>query len=100
MCSPFKTDISTLSAGDLSSLCADLWLLSPSCQPYTVLNPSAKGDADPRAKSFLHLIDHVLPDMATQGSHPRYMLIENVAGFQVGQFHSMECPIQQVLMYH
>ncbi|KAJ8591350.1 S-adenosyl-L-methionine-dependent methyltransferase [Rhizopogon salebrosus TDB-379] len=77
-----RTDISTLSAVDLSSLHADLWLLSPSCQPYTVLNPSARGEADPRAKSFLYLIDHVLPDMAAQDSHPRYMLIENVAGFQ------------------
>jgi tRNA (cytosine38-C5)-methyltransferase len=78
---------------DLSCLFADLWLLSPSCQPYTVLNPSAKGEADPRAKSFIHLIDHVLPDMAAQDSHPRYMLIENVAGFQVGLFHSVHYPM-------
>ncbi|KAG2132400.1 S-adenosyl-L-methionine-dependent methyltransferase [Suillus clintonianus] len=77
-----RTDISTLTAIDLLHLHADVWLLSPSCQPYTVLNPSARGEADPRAKSFLHLIDHVLPDLAAQDSQPRYMLIENVAGFQ------------------
>ncbi|KAG1725577.1 S-adenosyl-L-methionine-dependent methyltransferase [Suillus paluster] len=77
-----RTDISTLSAVDLLCLHADVWLLSPSCQPYTVLNPSARGEDDPRAKSFLHLIDHVLPDLAAQDSQPRYMLIENVAGFQ------------------
>lgn len=77
-----RTDISTLSAVDLLHLHADVWLLSPSCQPYTILNPVARGDADPRAKSFLHLIDHILPDLAAQDSQPRYMLIENVAGFQ------------------
>lgn len=77
-----RTDISTLSAVDLSHLHADVWLISPSCQPYTILNPAARGEADPRAKSFLHLIDHILPDLAAQDSQPRYMLIENVAGFQ------------------
>lgn len=77
-----RIDISILSAADLLHLHADVWLLSPSCQPYTILNPAARGEADPRAKSFLHLIDHVLPDLAAQGSQPRYMLIENVAGFQ------------------
>lgn len=77
-----RIDISILSAVDLIYLHADVWLLSPSCQPYTILNPAARGEADPRAKSFLHLIDHVLPDLAAQDSQPRYILIENVAGFQ------------------
>ncbi|KDQ54985.1 hypothetical protein JAAARDRAFT_134696 [Jaapia argillacea MUCL 33604] len=77
-----KTDISTLKAPDLTSLKADIWLLSPSCQPYTVLNPQAKGAADPRAKSFLHLIENVLPSLVPLAQHPRYILIENVAGFE------------------
>ncbi|KAF8577554.1 S-adenosyl-L-methionine-dependent methyltransferase [Ramaria rubella] len=77
-----RTDISRLTAADLSVLNASLWLLSPACQPYTVLNPSAKGGADPRAKSFLHLIETVLPELATTGSHPRWVLVENVAGFE------------------
>ncbi|KAG8220226.1 S-adenosyl-L-methionine-dependent methyltransferase [Butyriboletus roseoflavus] len=77
-----KTDISTLTASDLSRLNANLWLLSPSCQPYTVLNPLAKGAADPRAQSFLHLIDNVLPELSAHDMHPRYLLVENVAGFQ------------------
>lgn len=78
-----QTDITTLTAADLSRLNADLWLLSPSCQPYTVLNPLAKGAADPRAQSFLHLIDDVLPELSAHDMHPRYLLVENVAGFQV-----------------
>ncbi|KAG6373086.1 S-adenosyl-L-methionine-dependent methyltransferase [Boletus reticuloceps] len=77
-----RTDIATLSAADISRLNADLWLLSPSCQPYTVLNPLAKGASDPRAQSFLHLIDNVLPEMSAHDMHPRRLLVENVAGFQ------------------
>ncbi len=78
-----EVDITTLSADELGDLRADLWLLSPSCQPYTVLNPLAKGAEDPRAKSFLHLMEVVLPNLTAQRRHPKYMLIENVAGFEV-----------------
>jgi tRNA (cytosine38-C5)-methyltransferase len=78
-----QTDISRIIAADLPSLDASLWLLSPACQPYTVLNPSAKGSADPRAKSFLHLIESVLPELAELDKHPRWILVENVAGFEV-----------------
>jgi tRNA (cytosine38-C5)-methyltransferase len=67
----------------LAGFNADLWLLSPACQPYTVLNPNAKGGSDPRAQSFLHLITHVLPQMRTDGTCPSYLLVENVAGFEV-----------------
>ncbi|KAI9567003.1 S-adenosyl-L-methionine-dependent methyltransferase [Boletus coccyginus] len=77
-----KTDIATLTAADLSRLNADLWLLSPSCQPYTILNPLAKGAADPRAQSFLHLINNVLPELSAHDMHPRHLLVENVSGFQ------------------
>jgi hypothetical protein len=78
-----QLDISKLQATDLAPLHAQLWLSSPSCQPYTVLNPNAQGDADPRAASFLHLISVVLPALATTQDHPEYILIENVAGFEV-----------------
>ncbi|CCL98331.1 uncharacterized protein FIBRA_00325 [Fibroporia radiculosa] len=71
-----------LNAANLATYRAELWLLSPSCQPYTVLNPLAKGAADPRAKSFIHLIEDVLPEMVRDSTHPKYMLVENVAGFE------------------
>ncbi|KAF8060915.1 S-adenosyl-L-methionine-dependent methyltransferase [Lyophyllum atratum] len=77
-----KVDISTLTATTLASFRADLWLLSPACQPYTVLNPNAQGESDPRARSFLHLIQVVLPDLVAMRSHPARLLIENVAGFE------------------
>jgi tRNA (cytosine38-C5)-methyltransferase len=57
--------------------------MSPACQPYTVLNPKAKGAADPRAQSFLHLIENVLPALAERGAAPACLLVENVAGFEV-----------------
>jgi tRNA (cytosine38-C5)-methyltransferase len=79
----FQVDISTLDADALEPLNANLWLLSPACQPYTVLNPMAKGAADPRAQSFLHLIEDVLPALAVRGAAPTRLLIENVAGFEV-----------------
>ena len=72
-----------MSYEDLIPLDADLWLLSPSCQPYTVLNPLAKGAEDPRAKSFIHLMEDVLPALVARQRHPAYMLVENVAGFEV-----------------
>lgn len=78
-----QVDIGALQAADLAELHADLWLLSPSCQPYTVLNPLAKGAEDPRAKSFIRLTEDVLPDLVKMGKHPQRLLVENVAGFEV-----------------
>jgi len=78
-----QMDISSLTATTLASFRADLWLLSPACQPYTVLNPNAKGEFDPRAASFLHLIKDVLPELAAKTAHPSRLFVENVAGFEV-----------------
>jgi site-specific DNA-cytosine methylase len=80
-----QVDISTLTAGYLASLKATLWLLSPACQPYTVLNPSAKGELDPRAKSFLHLVQNIIPELAREDAHPTHFLVENVGGFEVSR---------------
>lgn len=79
-------DISTLVAADLAAFKADLWLLSPACQPYTILNPKAKDASDPRAQSFLHLIQDVLPELESTNQHPQRLLVENVAGFEVLAF--------------
>jgi tRNA (cytosine38-C5)-methyltransferase len=82
-CSHVQVDINTLDADALEPLNADLWLLSPACQPYTVLNPNSKGASDPRAQSFLYLIEGVLPALAERGAAPTRLLVENVAGFEV-----------------
>ncbi|KAI0327239.1 S-adenosyl-L-methionine-dependent methyltransferase [Cubamyces sp. BRFM 1775] len=77
-----KVDIGSLTPAELASLDAELWLLSPSCQPYTVLNPLAKGAEDPRAKSFIRLMEDVLPELVQMGKQPQRLLVENVAGFE------------------
>ena len=51
-----------------------------------MLNPKAKGAADPRAKSFLHLIENVLPALSERGAAPVRLLVENVAGFEVRRY--------------
>jgi tRNA (cytosine38-C5)-methyltransferase len=79
-----QVDISTLTVEQLARYDADLWMMSPSCQPYTVLNPNAKGAFDKRALSFIHIIQNVLPALVRLDNHPTFMLIENVAGFEVG----------------
>ncbi|GBE78684.1 tRNA (cytosine(38)-C(5))-methyltransferase [Sparassis crispa] len=101
-----KVDISTLTASELRSYKTELWLLSPSCQPYTVLNPLAKGAADPRAKSFIHLVEDVLPELASYGAHPHYLLVENVAGFETSStrqrllttLHSLNYAVLELLL--
>ncbi|KAG7089090.1 hypothetical protein E1B28_010799 [Marasmius oreades] len=95
-----RVNISTLTATKLARYEAEMWLLSPSCQPYTVLNPNAKGDLDPRAKSFLHLIQNVLPEMAQTKSHPSYLLVENVAGFETSSTHSILLETLRRIGYH
>jgi tRNA (cytosine38-C5)-methyltransferase len=88
-----RVDISTLTVHNFASLNAKLWLLSPACQPYTVLNPNAKGGMDPRALSFLHLIQVVLPGLVSQQTQPSHLLIENVAGFAASVYSIVECTV-------
>ncbi|ORZ32655.1 S-adenosyl-L-methionine-dependent methyltransferase [Catenaria anguillulae PL171] len=55
-------------------------LQSPPCQPYTrQLSANQLGASDPRSKSFLYLLD-VLRSLPA-ASRPRYLLVENVKGF-------------------
>ncbi|KAL1759148.1 S-adenosyl-L-methionine-dependent methyltransferase [Schizophyllum commune] len=97
-----QVDISTLTASSLRDLYPDIdiWLLSPACQPYTVLNPNGKGAQDPRAQSFLHLVQVVLPDLAREGAAPNYLLVENVAGFEQSTTRQLMLSILHGLGYH
>ncbi|KAF9955000.1 tRNA (cytosine-5-)-methyltransferase [Mortierella alpina] len=56
---------------------ADVWLMSPPCQPYTRTG-NQEGSKDTRAKSFLYLMN-ILPKMEHP---PNYILLENVKGFE------------------
>ncbi|XP_029095347.1 tRNA (cytosine(38)-C(5))-methyltransferase isoform X3 [Monodon monoceros] len=53
-------------------------LMSPPCQPFTRIG--LQGDVtDPRTNSFLHILD-ILPRLQKL---PKYILLENVKGFEV-----------------
>jgi len=73
--------IESLSPADLASYRADLWWLSPPCQPYT---QRGKGHdiEDPRAASLLHLIG-CLPMV-----RPARLALENVPGFAASRAHA------------
>lgn len=72
-----RSDIKRLSCETVENYNANMWLMSPPCQPY-----SRRGKfldtKDPRASGFLHLVD-VLAEMRRP---PTYLLLENVEGFE------------------
>lgn len=61
---------------------ADLWMMSPPCQPFTRNNDTAVRDkVDPRTASFVHL-QELLQQMQHQ---PRLIFLENVVGFETSE---------------
>ncbi|KAI9504059.1 S-adenosyl-L-methionine-dependent methyltransferase [Coemansia spiralis] len=59
------------------ALKADLWTMSPPCQPYT-RQGLQKGSEDARAQSFLFIVDL----LGRLKNKPPMVLLENVAGFE------------------
>jgi tRNA (cytosine38-C5)-methyltransferase len=74
---PSASDIGRLSAADLDALGGDIWLLSPPCQPYTRQGKQL-GSNDPRAESFIVLLEK----LQFLENPPKYLLVENVVGFE------------------
>jgi site-specific DNA-cytosine methylase len=70
--------IESLTAGQLCELAADLWWLSPPCQPYT-LQGRCRDVFDPRAASLLNVIQCLAE------AQPGYLALENVVGFASSQ---------------
>jgi site-specific DNA-cytosine methylase len=60
---------------------ADLWWMSPPCQPFTCRGRRRDAE-DPRARSLLQLIDR-LNDL-----RPSYLALENVPGFRGSRAHA------------
>jgi site-specific DNA-cytosine methylase len=75
--------IEGLTAAELASFRADLWWLSPPCQPYT-RRGLGRDDQDPRAASLLALIDR-LRELGPDS--PRHLALENVPAFQGSRCH-------------
>lgn len=76
---PSTRSIDHIQARELDSYHAELWMMSPPCQPHTRNNTTEKRDIkDPRSSSFLHLL-HLLTEMT---SPPLAIILENVVGFE------------------
>ncbi|MEM7560994.1 MAG: DNA cytosine methyltransferase, partial [Planctomycetota bacterium] len=71
-------EIASLSAEELTNWQADLWWMSPPCQPFTSRG-NEKDIQDPRCAALLHLMD-LIPKCL-----PSQIGLENVAGFRDSQ---------------
>ena len=74
--------IESLPATTLRDWQADLWWISPPCQPFT-RRGRRRDSQDSRTQSFLEILSR-LKDVT-----PRYIAVENVPGFQGSFTHSL-----------
>lgn len=73
-----QRNICGLSTKDLDAFNAEIFTISPPCQPFT--RQGKKGDSDDhRTDSFFHLM-HIMSMMT---SPPQYLMVENVRGFEI-----------------
>jgi len=73
-----SADLERIGAAALMDFRADLWWLSPPCQPYSVRGRYRDLD-DPRARSLARILStfkEIPPERL-----PRHLVVENVAGF-------------------
>ncbi|XP_071804842.1 tRNA (cytosine(38)-C(5))-methyltransferase-like [Asterias amurensis] len=78
-----QRNIQSLTRAEFTALDADMFLMSPPCQPFTRVG--LKGDSDdPRTQSFIQLLD-LLPKLSKL---PSYILVENVKGFETSNTRS------------
>ena len=75
-------EIESISVADLLGLHANLWWMSPPCQPYTLRGLRRDVD-DPRAQSLLRLIDLI------GVCKPEFVVVENVRGFANSTAHAL-----------
>ncbi|XP_037070187.1 LOW QUALITY PROTEIN: tRNA (cytosine(38)-C(5))-methyltransferase-like [Pollicipes pollicipes] len=72
-----QRNIQSFTADEMDKMELDVITMSPPCQPFSRLGRQAD-TRDARTSSFLHVLD-VLPRMRRP---PRYLLLENVRGFE------------------
>ncbi|MBA2320651.1 MAG: DNA cytosine methyltransferase, partial [Deltaproteobacteria bacterium] len=75
-----RWNVAGLRAAQLARLEADLWWMSPPCQPYTVRGARRDLD-DPRAGSLIRLLDLIAE------VRPRHLALENVPTFAGSRAH-------------
>lgn len=74
--------IESLAGSTLRDWQADLWWISPPCQPFT-RRGRRRDSSDTRTQSFLGILTRL------REAAPRYVAIENVPGFQGSITHSL-----------
>ncbi|XP_076795627.1 tRNA (cytosine(38)-C(5))-methyltransferase isoform X3 [Arvicanthis niloticus] len=80
--------IEGISLEEFDKLSFNMILMSPPCQPFTRIG--LQGDmTDPRTNSFLYLLD-ILPRLQKL---PKYILLENVKGFEVSSTRLAACAL-------
>ena len=76
---PNPRSIDQLTAEQLDGWQANVWCMSPPCQPFTRQNTTTCRDqSDPRSSSFQHLFQQ----LSIMRSPPQYIALENVVGFE------------------
>jgi DNA (cytosine-5)-methyltransferase 1 len=78
----FQANLDTIPRDRLEGYDAQMWWLSPPCQPYTVRGNRADVK-DARARSLIHLLDCI------DNIRPRHIALENVMGFQTSQARAL-----------
>lgn len=90
-----QRNICGLTERELDAMNADMFTLSPPCQPFT--RQGKHGDTDDhRTDSFFHLM-HVLAGME---SPPTHLMMENVKGFEVSETRKHFVGILDTMGYH
>ncbi|CAF0996982.1 unnamed protein product [Rotaria magnacalcarata] len=75
---------------------ADIWLMSPPCQPFTRQGKQEDLN-DRRTDGFVHLMKSILPQLKAK---PKYILLENVSGFEYSQAHQLLLDTLQAHNYY
>lgn len=79
---PLARELASLPAEALAAHRADLWALSPPCQPFCRMG-NRHGLEDKRSMAFLNLMA-ILPE-----APPKHLVLENVAGFLGSDAHDL-----------
>jgi tRNA (cytosine38-C5)-methyltransferase len=77
-CQAVGKGIETVRPKEIDALKADVWLLSPPCQPFT-RQGAQQGIEDARCAALQHVLDTLLVECVCK---PQLMYVENVKGFE------------------
>jgi tRNA (cytosine38-C5)-methyltransferase len=77
--------IEHIPVSDVQQWNANIWMMSPPCQPHTRQHDKTNDVQDPRSNAFLHIL--LLLSDVSEKDRPTLILIENVVGFETSESH-------------